>query len=212
MRRRKLKSFVLPTIISTVVLTLSLVVLEYATSETQLVDKKNKLSTFVSSIILDTDIPVINTNTKIINPYLIDTIRIGKNYYDYQGKKEQQESSIIYNSDTYFQNTGVDFVNKEVFEVVSILNGEVTNVKDDELLGKTIEVKHDNDYIAIYQSLSETNVKKGDIISQGQVIGKSGTNKLNEDLGNHLHLELYINGQVVDPIKYLDKEIEKKSE
>ncbi len=212
MRRRKLKPFVLPTIISTIVITLSLVILQYATSETKLENNNSSLTTFVSSAILDNNIPVINTTNKIINPYLVENVTIGKNYYDYQAEKEQQETSIIYHSDTYFQNTGIDFVATDVFEVVSILNGTVTNVKEDEILGKIIEIKHDNDYIAIYQSLSETSVKKGDTISQGQVIGKSGINKLNEDLGNHLHLELYINGQVVDPIKYLDKELEQKSE
>ena len=51
-------------------------------------------------------------------------------------------------------------------------------------------------------------VKKGDIITQGQVIGKSGTNELDKDIGNHLHFELYVNGQVVDPTLYLNKELE----
>ena len=46
------------------------------------------------------------------------------------------------------------------------------------------------------------------MITQGQVIGKSGTNELDKDMGNHLHFELYVNGQVVDPALYLNKELE----
>ena len=47
---------------------------------------------------------------------------------------------------------------------------------------------------------SEIYVKKDDVISQGLVIGKSGENKLDKDLGNHLHFEIYANGQRVNPL------------
>ena len=105
------------------------------------------------------------------------------------------------------QNSGVDFVNKNTFDVISILEGSVTDVKEDETLGKIIEIKHDNNYISLYQSLSEVSVKKGDMVKQGQVIGKSGTNELDKELGNHLHFELYLDGQVVNPTLYLNKEL-----
>ena len=42
--------------------------------------------------------------------------------------------------------------------------------------------------------------------------GKSGSNELDKEIGNHLHLELYVNGQVVDPMLYLDKELSKPKE
>ena len=106
------------------------------------------------------------------------------------------------------QNSGTDFVSENVFDVVAVLDGSVTDVKEDDTLGKVVEIKHDNGYISIYQSLSEVSVKKGDMITQGQVIGKSGTNELDKDMGNHLHFELYVNGQVVDPALYLNKELE----
>ena len=44
-------------------------------------------------------------------------------------------------------------------------------------------------------------------VKQGQVIGKSGTNSIDKELGNHLHFELYSNSQVVNPEDYFDKEI-----
>ena len=79
---------------------------------------------------------------------------------------------------------------EETFEVVAVLNGTVVNVKQDEILGNVVEIKHENNYITTYQSLSEVSVKKDDIITQGQIIGKSGTNKLDKDMGNHLHFEV----------------------
>ena len=110
------------------------------------------------------------------------------------------------------QNSGVDFISQNVFDVVAILPGTVADVSDNESLGKTIQIKHDNGYVSVYQSLSEVTIKKGDSINQGQTIGKSGSNELDKEIGNHLHLELYVNGQVVDPMLYLDKELSKPKE
>lgn len=157
--------------------------------------------------IIESDLPVINEVTTIINPYLDQSVTLKKGYYDYKSNEEDQLSSIIKHDNTYIQNTGIDYVGEKTFDVISILNGTVINVKDDEELGKTVEVKHDNGIISIYQSLSEVYVKKDDQINQGQVIGKSGENKLDKDLGNHLHFEIYANGQEVNPLNYLNKEV-----
>ena len=164
---------------------------------------------YVSSSILDEDVPVINEVSKMIKPYTAEGVSIAKSYYDYQADAAEQEKSIVYHDNTYMQNSGVDYVLEDVFDVVSVLDGTVTNVKEDELVGKTIEIKHDNDYVTVYQSLSEVSVKKGDTVKQGDVIGKSGTNELDSEAGNHLHFELYIGGQVVNPANYIDKEIKK---
>ena len=77
----------------------------------------------------------------------------------------------------------------------------------DRLLGNIIEIKHDNNFISSYQSLSDVQVKKNDVVKQGQVIGKSGTNAIDQDMGNHLHFELYKSGEIVDPSKYFDQVI-----
>ena len=87
------------------------------------------------------------------------------------------------------------------------LSGKVINVKEDDSLGKIIEIEHDKDFISIYQSLSEVSVKKDDIVNQGQVIGTSGTNELDKELGNHLHFELLYKGNIVNPEEHLNKEI-----
>ena len=50
--------------------------------------------------------------------------------------------------------------------------------------------------------------QKNDKIKQGQVIGKSGTNELDKEIGNHLHFEIYENGSSVNPLNYLNKEVD----
>ncbi len=164
----------------------------------------------VTKEIINETQPVVNTTKSIINPYTDPSVTVGKGYYDYQGGEEEQKKSIIVHENTYIQNTGIDYISAKVFDVVAILEGTVITVKEDETLGKIIEIKHENGLISTYQSLSEISVKKGDVITQGQVLGKSGTNELDKELGNHLHFEIYENGQAVNPINYLNKEVEEK--
>lgn len=54
------------------------------------------------------------------------------------------------------------------------MKGEVIEVEEKELLGKSVTIRHENNIISVYQSLGETNVKKGDKVEAGQIIGKSG--------------------------------------
>lgn len=169
---------------------------------------------YVNSSIIDDkeDREVIKEDVKMVKPYTNEEVQTLKYFYDYQAEAETQEKSILYHENTYIQNSGMDFGLTDTFDVVSVLDGTVVDVREDELLGTVIEIKHDNDFISSYQSLSEVSVKKNDTIKQGQVIGKSGTNTIDQDLGNHLHFELYKSGEVVDPSKYFDQVISDTTE
>lgn len=200
-----LKPFVIPTIYSLFVV--GLLVSIFITAQSKPSEDEN---TYVSGTILDEQVPVVNTVTPEVTvgtPYNQDGVTIGKNYYDYQDTEDEQRSSIIYHEGIYLQNTGVDYVSTEIFDVISILDGEVTDVKEEELLGKSVTIRHNNDTISVYQSLSEVSIKKGDQVVQGQIIGKSGTSSISSELGNHLHFELSLNGQLVDPEDYYGKKI-----
>lgn len=169
-------------------------------------DDKDK-PTYVSDTIFEEEVPVVGEDVKIIRPYTDKEIKILKNYYDYQADNETQLESILYHENTYLQNSGVSYGGKDNFDVVSILDGTVIDIKEDALLGKIVQISHSNDMISIYQSLGDVTVKKGDQIKQGIVIGKSGTNNIAKDLGSHLDLELIIKGQTVNPESYYDKSI-----
>ena len=164
---------------------------------------------YVNSSIIDDkkDQEVIKEEVKMVKPYTNDQVETLKYFYDYQADNASQEKSILYHENTYIQNSGMDFGLADTFDVVSVLDGTVLDVREDELLGNIVEIKHDNDLISSYQSLSEVKVKKNDTVKQGQVIGKSGTNTIDQDMGNHLHFELYKSGEIVDPSKYFDQVI-----
>ncbi len=209
-KKLKLKPYVLPSVY--VIFVIGLTIGTYYVAKNMKKTKVNPDYNYVSSIILNQDVPVINETTKIIKPFTSEKVEIGKYYYDYKGEAANQEKSLTRHDNTYIQNSGLDYKSQETFDVVSVLNGTVTKVTEDDLLGKTVEIKHDNEYITVYQSLSEVSVKKGDTVTQGQIIGKSGTNEIDKDLGNHLHFEMYLKGMIINPEEQIDKDISTNQE
>lgn len=200
--QRKVKLKKLPLIVAILVLIPVLTVIIFSK------ESMKKTNDLVTTDTISDTVPVINETRKMINPYTDSSVTISKSYYDYKGEATEQEKSITVYENTYIQNTGIDYVSTNTFDVISVLDGTVVTVKEDELLGKVIEVKHDNGLITSYQSLSEITVQKNDKIKQGQVIGKSGTNELDKEIGNHLHFEIYENGSSVNPLNYLNKEVD----
>lgn len=162
---------------------------------------------YVSKTIFDNEVPVVASGTQIIRPYKATDVEIAKNYYDYKADADTQKKALLYYEDTYLQNSGVEYKGSDNFDVVSILNGTVIYIKNDNILGNVVEVRHDNDMISVYQSLSDVKVTENQEIKQGDIIGKSGTNNISKSLGDHLHFELIINGQNVNPEEYYNKNI-----
>ncbi len=68
--------------------------------------------------------------------------------------------------------------------------------------GKLVLVRHDNGYVSAYAHNGELNVKRGEKVSRGQLIAKSGST------GNvtspQLHFELRKGSTPVDPTKFLE--------
>ncbi len=96
-------------------------------------------------------------------------------------------------------NNGIDFSIARNSKVYAIANGTVSIVGDIPFYGKIIIVSHSNGFRSVYASLSEANVKAGDIIRLNQVIGKTG-----ETLeGQTMHFELWQNSTPVNPREWL---------
>lgn len=202
-KKLRLKPFVIPVVYT--ILVVALLVGTYVATKD--FSKEEDTYQYVSNTILDNEIPVMNTEVTIMKPFSNTNVTIAKNFYDNQGDEEQQKNSIIYHENTYMQNSGIDYTNSEEYDVQSILDGEVIEVSKEELLGNVVTIRHTNDIISIYQSVNTVAVKKGDTVTRGQAIGKSGSCELNKDIPNHLHFELSIKGQIVDPNKYFDKKL-----
>ena len=163
--------------------------------------------TFVSNTILNRTVPIIKTVDTITNPYANSEMEIARYFYNTNDPDDKKSKSIVYYNGTYMPNTGVDYVRKEIFDVSSVYDGTVIDVSDAELLGKTVKIRHNGEVISVYQGLGDVVVTKGDMVFQGQKIGTSGTSKINESLGNHLHFEIYKNGEAIDPLLCIGKKI-----
>ena len=203
----KLKSFVFPVLYISLIFTV--IVGLYFTSKVLKQSDNNSLKdiTYVSKTILDNTIPVISVDDTIANPYTGDNVKIARYFYNLEDDMDRQKESIIYYNDTYMQSSGIDYTSENSFDVISILEGVVIDIKEDELLGKIVEIKHTNELVSSYAGLSEINVSKGENITKEMKIGKSGSNKINESLGTHLHFEVYKNGVNIDPLKVIGKKL-----
>lgn len=207
MKKRKLKPFVKISVLGVTLFVFVLSVLLLTNNKSKQVMKEDSSFTYVNDYIFDNYYPVINTEEKIVKPYNSENVSLYKNFYDKDATAEEQKKSIIYYEGIYMQNSGVDYKSDETFDVVASVSGTVTNITEDTLLGKTIEIKNSNEITTMYQSLGEVIVKKGDTVTQGQVIAKSGACVLNSDIKQGLHFEMYKNGTVINPEKNYDKNL-----
>jgi murein DD-endopeptidase MepM/ murein hydrolase activator NlpD len=93
--------------------------------------------------------------------------------------------------------TGIDIANVLNTNIVSATTGKVTKVEvNNKYYGNTIEIET-NGVTFKYAHLNSFNIKDGDNVNQGDLIGKMGSTGMST--GSHLHFEIRINSRTVDP-------------
>jgi murein DD-endopeptidase MepM/ murein hydrolase activator NlpD len=97
--------------------------------------------------------------------------------------------------------TGLDFRAAMGDPVRATANGKVASSGWAGGYGRMVEIDHGNGLSTRYGHLSEIGVKVGDTIKIGQVIGAVGST--GRSTGPHLHYETRIDGEAVDPQKFL---------
>jgi murein DD-endopeptidase MepM/ murein hydrolase activator NlpD len=97
--------------------------------------------------------------------------------------------------------TGLDFRASSGDPVRATANGKVVSSGWAGGYGRMVEIDHGNGLQTRYGHLSEIHVKVGDQIKIGQVIGAVGST--GRSTGPHLHYETRIDGEAVDPQKFL---------
>ena len=139
-------------------------------------------------------------NDIIIRPYLDDGVNVSKYFYDYETKdSKKQESSLIIYKNTYMQNKGVDYESANDFDIVSILDGEVTSIEDNDIYGKILTITHNDNLKSVYSNITDILVNVGYKVSQGEIIAKSQKNNLDSNNKSLLHFEIYYKDNVIDP-------------
>lgn len=97
--------------------------------------------------------------------------------------------------------TGIDLAAPAGTHIYSWRSGTVTFAGWSGGYGNFIIVDHGDGFVTRYAHCSKIAVTKGQTVSQGQVIGYVGTT--GNSTGNHLHFEVKVNGNFVNPRNYL---------
>ena len=85
-------------------------------------------------------------------------------------------------------------------------NGVVTRAGWLRGYGLTVDVIHENGIKTRYAHLKKVNVRKGQKLYEGQLIGQVG--KTGRTTGPNLHFEVLLAGKQTDPLKYLSEDID----
>ena len=213
MKKRKLKGYVLPTVYVLViaVLFVSVSFLGSALQKELLYQDlaTDALDDNVTPVIKEEENPTdVTTESKIVKPFTASSVGISKSYYDMTDDETTQANSLVYYEKTYLQNSGVLYSSDETFDVLSTYDGTITNVTTDEILGNVVEITHNPNLKTVYYSLGEVTVKKDDVVKSGDIIGKSGDNLLEGEKDNSLLIEVYYNGNTIDPEDFYNMNID----
>lgn len=97
---------------------------------------------------------------------------------------------------------GIDFGAPFGSPIHSAGGGVVVASEAHPTYGQMIDIDHGNQIVTRYAHAQKLLVKQGDIVKQGQVIAEVGST--GRSTGPHLHFEVRVDGEAVDPRKYLD--------
>ncbi|MDL2290277.1 M23 family metallopeptidase [Paludibacteraceae bacterium OttesenSCG-928-F17] len=95
---------------------------------------------------------------------------------------------------------GMDFSAPIGTDVFATGNGQIVNAGWQQGFGNTVEIDHGFGYLTVYAHLSKVNVRKGQKVSRGDVIGLVGNT--GKSTGPHLHYEVHYKGKIMNPQNY----------
>ncbi|MCD5324081.1 MULTISPECIES: M23 family metallopeptidase [Pontibacillus] len=160
----------------------------------------------------DQSVPVMDLNENLNMPVLNqDQAVIKTKFYDHDSSSEEKEQAIIQFNNKFYQSNGIDIAREdgESFDVVASATGTVTEVKEDALYGKYIEITHEDDIKTRYMSLGDVLVEVGAKVNQDDVIGTSGRSLAGQASGLHVHFEVRNGDQALNPEDYFFQPLSK---
>lgn len=113
---------------------------------------------------------------------------------------------LVYNSalEDWRTHNGIDIAADIGCSVHAAASGTVRSVFSD-AMGEGVEIEHEDGFVTRYAGLqSLENLKEGDAVQSGDVIGIIGESKGESTEAAHLHFEVYKEGEATDPKKYLE--------
>ncbi len=101
---------------------------------------------------------------------------------------------------------GVDIAAETGTDVHAAADGVVYTIYEDDMMGTTVVIRHEDGYVTKYSSLAEElPISVGDHVTLGQTIGTVDNTALLENaIGSHLHFSVVCNDEQVDPGSFCD--------
>ncbi len=97
--------------------------------------------------------------------------------------------------------SGIDFRGKYGDKIRATAHGKVVYAGRNGGFGKFIKIDHGNGYTTSFAHMKKVEVKKGQYVKQGQVIGRVGSS--GRSTGPHLHYEISRNGKTINPYRFI---------
>ena len=108
----------------------------------------------------------------------------------------------------YRTHSGVDLYCAAGCDVAAAAEGVIKEIWDDPMMGMSISVEHTGGAVSVYQNLYDeipAGIEVGTRVEKGQVIATAGDTALSElSEDSHIHFELSVNGEIVDPSDYIE--------
>ncbi|MCK5848989.1 MAG: peptidoglycan DD-metalloendopeptidase family protein [Caldisericia bacterium] len=101
----------------------------------------------------------------------------------------------------YRMHTGIDIDQNYGYPIKAVAEGIVTYSGWLTGYGNCVMIMHDKEHTSLYAHMKTRYVKKGEKVQQGKVIGEVGSTGWST--GPHLHFEIRVNGDYVNPRDYL---------
>ncbi|WP_042354558.1 M23 family metallopeptidase [Bacillus rubiinfantis] len=98
---------------------------------------------------------------------------------------------------------GIDIAGPSDRTIKAADNGVVVRAGWGSGYGNMIIIDHQNGYRTLYGHMSKLKVKAGQVVSKGMAIGVMGST--GNSTGVHLHFEVYKNGNLQNPLKYVNR-------
>ncbi len=140
-------------------------------------------------------------NARPAAPSSIRTSDLGKLDWPVDGTILYRFGRVINPNNTTTRWNGIGIGASVGTAVKSIAAGEVVLADNVGTYGPTVIVQHGGGDYSVYGSLSRIDVRKGQQIPKGQLIGTVGAT--DPDLPPHLHFEIRPKGRSVDPLEWL---------
>lgn len=99
---------------------------------------------------------------------------------------------------------GIDFEADVGDPVLAVADGVVSYSGVRSGYGNVVEVDHGNGYVTRYAHNSRLLLKVGELVRAGQEVAKAGST--GRSTGAHVHFEVWENGRVVNPVKFLNQQ------